>query len=107
MVHAHGLPVRVCVGDHGGDAVERSHGVQPLGQQPEPLLRHRVLAQEVFSAVLNPPSGDDALPRGEVPALRARPQDAQMVRDGVHEAPLGELAKPLSQRGGGDAPEAG
>ena len=41
VVHAHGILVRVGIGYHGGDAVEHRYGVQTLGQQPEPLLRHR------------------------------------------------------------------
>ena len=39
VVHPHGGVVWVGVGDQGGDAVEHGHGVQWLGQQPEPLLR--------------------------------------------------------------------
>ena len=43
VVQAHGILVRVGIGYHGGGAVEHRHryGVQTLGQQPEPLLRHR------------------------------------------------------------------
>ena len=51
--------------------------------------------------------GGDALLRREVPALGASPQHAQVVRHGVHEAPLGQLLQPVAQRGGRDAPEAG
>ena len=107
VVHAHGLLVRVGVGDHGCDAVEHGHGVQTLGQQPEPLLRHRVGPQHVLPALGGCACCGDALLRGEIPALRASPQDAQMVRHGVHEAPLGQLLQPVTERGGGDASEVG
>ena len=49
----------------------------------------------------------DALLRREVPALRASPQCAQVVRHGVHQAPLRQLLQPVSERGGWNAPEAG
>ena len=107
VVHAHRVVVRVGVGDHGGDAVEHGHGVHSLGQQPEPLLRHGVGPQHVRPALGGCAPGGDALLRGEVPALRASSQNAQMVRHGVDEAPLGQLLQPVSERGGWDAPEAG
>ena len=91
VVHAHGVALRVGVGDHGGDAVEHGYGIQTLGQQPEPLARHRILADEALGTVLNPPSDHDALLRGEVPALWSSAQRAQMVRHGAHEAPRGQL----------------
>ena len=99
--------MRVCIGDHGDHAVERGHGVQPLGQQPEPLLRHRVLTEEALRAMLDPPSGDDAPLCGEVAALGVRPQAAQVVRHGVHKTPIGQLPQSVAQGGGGNAAEAG
>ena len=99
--------MRVGVGDQGGDAVEHGNGVQTLGQQPEPLLGHRVGPQHVIPALGGCTSGGDALPRREVPALRSSPQDAQVVLHGVHEAPFGQLLQPVSEGGGRDAAEAG
>ena len=107
VVHPHGIVVRVGVDDHGGDAVEHGHGVQPLGQQPEPLLRHRVGPQHVVPALGGCASYGDALFRRKVPALGASPQDAQVVRHGVHEAPLGQLLQPVAEHGGWNASEAG
>ena len=107
VVNAHGIIVGVGVGDHGGDAVEHCHGVQPFGQQPEPLLRHRVGPQHVRPALGGCACCGDALLRGEVPVLWARTQHAQMVCHGVHEAPLGQLLQPVAERGGRDAPKAG
>ena len=49
----------------------------------------------------------DALLRRDVPALRPSPQHAQVVRHGVHKAPLSELPQPFAERGGGNAPKAG
>ena len=77
VVHAHRVIVRVGVGDHGGDAVEHGHGVQPLGQQSEPLLRHWVGPQHVRPALGGCASGGDALLGREVAPLRASPQHAQ------------------------------
>ena len=107
MVHAQGIAVRVGIGDYGGDVVEHGDGIQPLGQQPEPLLRHRVGAQHVRPALGCRAPGDDALLRWEVPALRPSPQHAQVVRHRVHEAPLGELLKAFAECGGRNAPKAG
>ena len=87
--------------------MEHGHGVQSLGQQPEPLLRHRVGPQHVVPALGGRARCGDALLGGEVSALGASPQDAQVVGHGVHEAPLGQLPQPVSERGGRDAPEAG
>ena len=107
MVHAHRVFVRVGVGDHGGDAVEHGHGVQSLGQQPEPLLGHRVGLQHVRSALRGCACCGDALLRREIPVLWARTQDAQVVRHGIHQAPLGQLLQPVAERGGWKSPEAG
>ena len=52
-------------------------------------------------------SGGHTLGRGEVPKLRAIPQDAQVVRYGVHQAPLGQPLQPVSERGGRKAAKAG
>ena len=94
-MHAHGIVVLVGVGDHGGDVIEHGHGVQPLGQQPEPLLRHRVSPQHVRPALGGCAAGGHALLRREVPALRPSPQHAQVVRHGVRQPPLGELLQPV------------
>ena len=86
----------VGVGDHDGDAMEDGDSVHAVGQQPEPLLRHRVLVEEAFHAVLDPPSGDDALlPR----TLRWCGTESTRPR-------LASLPRRLSQSGGRDAPEA-
>ena len=84
MVHAHGIVVRIAVGDQGDDAVQHRDGIQPLGQQPEPLFQHRVGPQHVRPALGGCAPGGDALLRREVPALRASPQYAQMERPGVN-----------------------
>ena len=68
MVDSHGLFMRVRGGDQCGHAVEDGHGVQSLGQQPEPLFGHRVFAEEALRAVFDPTSDVDALFRWEVPA---------------------------------------
>ena len=107
VVRAHGIAVRVGVGDHGGDVVEHGYGVQPLGQKPEPLFRRRVGPQHMRPALGGYSPGDDALLRWEVPELRASTQDAQMVRHGAHKAAFGELLKSLSQGGGRNAPKTG
>ena len=107
VVHAHGITVRVSAGDHSGDAVEHGDDVQPLGQQPEALLRNRAGRHHVCAALRGCASGGDALFRGEVPALRVSPQRAQMERHEVHQPPLGGLAKPLSNRGDRNTPEEG
>ena len=107
MVYANGFLVRVGVGDHGGDAVEHGHGVQPFGQQPEPLLGHRVGPQHVVPALGGCASGGDALLGGEVPALRPSSQHAQMVRHGARQPPLGELLQPFAERGGRKAAKSG
>ena len=107
VVHSHGVLARVGVGHHCGDAVEDGGGVQPLGQQPEPLLRNRVGPQQVPAALGGGAGGGYAFLRGEAPALGARPQGSQVVRHGVHQATLCELVQPFPQRGCGNAPEAG
>ena len=107
VVYAHGPLVRGGVGGHDGDAVKHGDGIQPLGQQPEPLLRDRVGPQHVSPALGGCASGGDALLRWEVPSLRASPQHAQVVRYGVHKATLGELLKTFAECGGGNTAKAG
>ena len=89
-IHPHGLFVRIYFVDHGGNVVEHGDGVQPLGQEPEPLPGDRVEPQEV---VLPPGggAGDDALLRGKVSASRSESQGPHLVAERVHEAPVGEL----------------
>ena len=99
--------MRVGIGDQGGDAIERGHGVQSLRQQPEPPARHWILAKEAFGAMFDPTSGVDALLREEVAVLRVRSQAPEVVGHGVHQTPLGELPQPVAEGGGGDTAETG
>ena len=70
-----GVFAGVDLGDHGGHVVENGDGVQPLGQDAEPLPGHGVLLQEGIRAVLEPASGANTLFRGEVTAPRVLPQE--------------------------------
>ena len=107
MVHSHRLSLGVGVAALVADAVERGHGVQPLGQEPEPLFGHRVLPQEGLRSPFNPCPGVYALLRREVPQMGVRPQNAQAVGHRVRHAHLYQLLQPVAEGGSGDSAEAG
>ena len=107
VVHPHVVPLRVGVGDHGGHAVEHRHGVQPLGQQPEPLPGQRVDRQHVLAALGGGAGGRDALLSGKVTELGAGPQRSQVMGHGVRHAATGQLVQTVAQRGRRNAPKAG
>ena len=107
VIHPDGLAALVGVGDEGGHVVDHRHGVQPFGEDAEPLSGHRVLAEKAFRAVFGFACGDYACFRGEVAELGARTQVGQAVGHRVHHAQGRQFVQSAAQGGLGNPPEAG
>ncbi|MXW24862.1 MAG: hypothetical protein F4Z77_00955 [Dehalococcoidia bacterium] len=96
----------VRLGDALGHAVDDGDGVEPLGQQPEPLAGDGGRAQQVFSAAVHVPCGGDAVGGEEPASLRALAQLGELVRSPVREPAPAKPVEAVTQAGDGLAGEA-
>ena len=108
VVHPHGLPLGVGVGDHGGHVVEHGHGVQAFGQAAGTTpgdtgysLRKRSVPCSASAAASMPRSV------GKWRRLGFGPRAAQVVGNRVRQAPPLKFRQPAAQGGDGNPAEGG